>query len=65
MILLNEMELIRIVDSRISINPDRKIEINKKEMGVRAFNIYLAASKLSAILKSDDKNLYLQLRVEL
>ncbi|SDT08198.1 hypothetical protein SAMN05444162_3032 [Paenibacillaceae bacterium GAS479] len=63
--LLREMNFINIENSQISINPDIKVDFTKETFGIRAFNILQAAKKLSEILKDDDKNLYLQLRVRL
>jgi hypothetical protein len=65
LILLLEMDLVSIDNSQVTINPDKRIDINKKVMGVRAFSIFEAAPKLSVILEDDEKNLYLQLRVQL
>ncbi|MEK4524574.1 three component ABC system middle component [Paenibacillus sp. FSL H8-0104] len=64
-ILLKEMELIRIKNSEISINPEKKLAINKEAYGLRAFHISIAGKKLSEILNDNDKNLYLQLKVKL
>lgn len=63
--LLSEMGLVSVVNDQITLNPDKKIDNNKIVVGVRAFNIFEAAPKLSVILEDEDKNLYLQLRVEL
>ncbi|MBU0905163.1 MAG: hypothetical protein KKF57_08195 [Firmicutes bacterium] len=65
LILLSEMGLIRIDESQISIVTDEKFDINNNIMGERAYNFFNVSSKLADILKSDDKNLYLQLRVQL
>lgn len=65
LILLKEIELIEIKNSIISINPERKLAINKETYGLRAFNISIAGKKLSGILNDSDKNLYLQLKVKL
>ncbi|MBE1446148.1 three component ABC system middle component [Paenibacillus sp. OAS669] len=65
LILLKEIELIKIENSKISINPERKLAINKEAYGLRAFNISIAGKKLSEILNDNDKNLYLQLKVKL
>lgn len=59
------MELIRIKNSEISINPEKKLAINKEAYGLRAFHISIAGKKLSEILNDNDKNLYLQLKVKL
>ncbi|MGY4797514.1 three component ABC system middle component [Lysinibacillus fusiformis] len=63
--LLSEMGLVSIDNSQIILNPNKKIDNNKAIIGLRAFNIFEAAQKLSVILKDEDKNLYLQLRVQL
>ncbi|MGG3508024.1 three component ABC system middle component [Paenibacillus lautus] len=65
LILLKEIELIKIENSEISIDLEKKLDINKESFGLRAFNISMAGKKLSEILKDNDKNLYLQLKVKL
>lgn len=63
--LLKEIRLIRFLDSQIVLDKDKMINLEKEKIGQRAVSIAEAAPKLASILRQDEKNLYLQLRVRL
>jgi hypothetical protein len=65
MMLLKEIRLIRFLNSQIVLDKDKMLNLEKEKIGQRAVSIAEAAPKLASILKQDEKNLYLQLRVRL
>lgn len=64
-ILLNKMGLITIEENCIILNKENEFSYEKNDIGNRACEILKAGRKLSYILKDDEENLYLQLKVEI
>lgn len=63
--LLCEMKSIVIYENTITLNSQNSLSITKEKFGERAVQINQGALKLSKILNVEEKNLYLQLRVQL
>lgn len=64
-ILLNKMQLIIIENNCIILKEGTEFSFEEKNIGRRAYEILKASNKLSLILREDEENLYLQLRVEI
>lgn len=64
-ILLKRMGLVNLNGEIISLNENKKIDLNNRSLGNRVEEIVKSSEKLAKILKEDTNNLYLQLRVEL
>ncbi|RKN79157.1 three component ABC system middle component [Paenibacillus ginsengarvi] len=62
---LKEAGLVHLVDSKLSVTQSDTLTFNKETVGARALSIVEAAPKLAKILISEEKNLYLQLKVRL
>ncbi|MBC9785947.1 hypothetical protein H1S01_15790 [Heliobacterium chlorum] len=63
--LLLEIKLVRLYKNKIIISKNVPMPSSSSNIGVRAYNIIQSSFKLAHVLRDEEINLYLQLRVQI